>query len=107
MKSEENVLDHIIRYQGIDYLIFPDALIYTNIGASALHQKIAREIIVEPHVIQRKRYVFISIEKCNELKKEVLKKSREKKLRTLFNLNVSDEEIDKFIAKIENTEVKR
>jgi len=106
MKSEENVLDHIIKYQGIDYLIFPDALIYTNIGASALHQKIAREIIVEPHVIQRKRYVFISIEKCNELKKEVLQKSREKKLRHLMDLDISVEEIDKFISKLEKKDIK-
>lgn len=70
---------------GIQYVTFPDAIRYTGIDKSTLHQRIKRGMV--PNVIQSDRYVFIPLEYCQ---KEQYNKERKELFRVIESLEVSD-----------------
>jgi len=105
MTTEENILNHKISYQGKEYLILPDACEYTKMNATAIHQLIARgKIKRDVDVVQRVRYVFLTLKVCEELKNYWHKKVIAKKLSKLSDLNIPEEEIDRIITKLKKKE---
>jgi len=107
MEKNNEVLKHKIIYQGKKYLTLPDAVTYTGMETTAIHQLIVRSKIKGDDVVQRNRYVYLSLSVCERLKLEWAQKLKSKKVNELLTLNIPEEEIDKFLLKMKQRDGKR
>lgn len=84
-------------YKGIEFLTFPQACKFIGLEdkRDALHQRMIRN--KDGRTLKVGRYVFVSLSYCEELKIELLKRSRKEKLSILSELDLSDEEIQKIV----------
>jgi hypothetical protein len=131
MEKNNEVLDHKITYQGKEYLMLPDAETYTGMGKTAIHQIIVRQkkkwedvkkskdfkkiedfkktedYKMMEDFVQRQRYVYVSLDRCEKLKMEWAQKMKSKKVNEILTLNIPEEEINKFLLKMKQRDNKK
>ena len=106
MEKKDDTLYTIVSIGGVDYLTFPQALIFVDLKRATLQQRLNRERAKkekdpnykgELHIINIGKYNFVPYEVCKKLKDDKEIDIKADKIKELAMMDISLEEIQKLI----------